>query len=119
MILFLLAAVATPAPPVVVSSLQTERLADACRGKDSDATESFCTGYILGAFDALSLSHQICPSPTGASTLDAVAATRKYLRTHRKQWNSAPTFLVRDALKVSFPCKPAAAPAKRKTRARK
>lgn len=108
MILLLLALAAAPVAatpaPVVVSSLQTEQLAEYCRGKDDDATASFCTGYILGAFDTLSMARQICPSPTQASTLKAIAATRKYLRTHRKQWASAPTFVVRDALQSTFPC---------------
>jgi hypothetical protein len=108
MILALIALIAAaPEAPVVVSSLETEQLAESCRGKDSDASQSFCTGYILGAFDTLSMARQICPSPTNASTLEAIAATRKYLRTNRKAWDAAPAFLVRDALKGAFPCKSA------------
>jgi hypothetical protein len=111
MILALIAMIAAPVEaPVVVSSLRTEQLADACRGEDSDSTPGFCTGYILGAFDTLSMSRQICPSATSASTLEAIAATRKYLRTHRKAWDSAPAFIVRDALKGAFPCKAASKP---------
>jgi DNA-binding LytR/AlgR family response regulator len=107
MILFLLAAAATtPPPPVVVSALQTDQLVERCRGKDADPAATFCTGYILGVFDALSASHEICVKPTQSSTIKAVAAARKYLRTHRKQWSSAPAFIVRDALRASFPCKP-------------
>jgi len=106
MILALIALMAAPTDaPVVVSSLRTEQLADACRGEDSESTPGFCTGYILGAFDTLSMARQICPSATSASTLEAIAATRKYLRTHRKAWDSAPAFIVRDALKGAFPCK--------------
>jgi hypothetical protein len=111
MILALIAMMAAPTEaPVVVSSLRTKQLADACRGEDSDSTPGFCTGYILGAFDTLSMSRQICPSATSASTLEAIAATRKYLRTHRKAWDSAPAFIVRDALKGAFPCKVASKP---------
>ena len=111
MILALIALMAAPTDaPVVVSSLRTEQLADACRGEDSESTPGFCTGYILGAFDTLSMARQICPSATSASTLEAIAATRKYLRTHRKAWDSAPAFLVRDALKGAFPCKVALKP---------
>ena len=76
-----------------------------CRGKDTDPTASFCTGYIMGEFDALSLARKICPSASGASTLGAVAAARKYIRTHREAWDSAPAFVVRTALQAAFPCK--------------
>lgn len=103
-ILFLFAAAATTPPPVVVSSLETKQLVENCRGKDTDPAATFCTGYILGVFDALSLSHEICVGPDQSSTIKAVAAARKYLRTHRKKWSNAPAFVVRDALRASFPC---------------
>ncbi len=117
MILFWLAAVAAaPAPtpartparadrPVVVSALTTEELIAQCRGKDADPAPSFCTGYILGAFDTLSMAREICPSATKGSTIDAVATTRKYLRTKGKKAKAAPIFVVRDALRRSFACK--------------
>ena len=101
----LLVSMFAAAPPVVVSSLQTAHFAEECRGKDDDPTASFCTGYIMGAFDTLSVARKICPAAKGASTLDAVAATRKYLRTHQEKWSSAPSFVVRDALQAAFPCK--------------
>lgn len=115
MILFWLAAVAAaPTPPrtparadlpVVVSALTTEDLIAQCRGKDADPAPSFCTGYILGAFDTLSMAREICPSATKGSTIDAVATTRKYLRTKGKKAKAAPIFVVRDALRRSFACK--------------
>ena len=117
MILLWLAAVAAaPAPtpartparadrPVVVSALTTEELIAQCRGKDADPAPSFCTGYILGAFDTLSMAREICPSATKGSTIDAVATTRKYLRTKGKKAKAAPIFVVRDALRRSFACK--------------
>ncbi len=121
MILFWLAAMAAapapaPAPartpartapdrPVVVSALTTEELIAQCRGKDADPAPSFCTGYILGAFDTLSMAREICPSATKGSTIDAVATTRKYLRTKGKKAKAAPIFVVRDALRRSFACK--------------
>jgi hypothetical protein len=106
MILLAMALMAAADAPVVVSSLQTEQLADQCRGKDADDSAGFCTGYILGAFDTLSMARQICPSAERASTLKAIAVTRKYIRTHRKAWSSAPAFVVRDALQGAFPCQP-------------
>ncbi|WP_353203585.1 Rap1a/Tai family immunity protein [Sphingomonas sp.] len=97
-------AAATPAP-VVVSALESEQLARACQGKDRDPRPNFCTGYILGVFDALSLTHEICPAPAKASTGEAIAAVRKALRSRPETWISAPSFIVRDALQKAFPCK--------------
>lgn len=104
MLAALMLAVAAPSP-VVVSALQSEQLARACSGKDDDTSASFCTGYILGVFDALSLAKQICPSAKKASTRQVVTAVRKALRRDPDHWSSAPSFLVRDALQQAFPCK--------------
>lgn len=99
-------ALAAAAPsPVVVSALESEQLARACSGKDDDTSASFCTGYILGVFDALSLTQEICPSAKKASTRQVVVAVRKALRRKPDRWSSAPSFVVRDALKQAFPCK--------------
>lgn len=92
-------------PPVVVSSLTTEQFVRQCEGKDADPTPSFCTGYIVAAFDTLSLSRQICPSPTRSSTTQAVAAARRYLRTRGRKTGAAPSFVIRDALRRAYPCK--------------
>ena len=105
LLMFAAAAPARVPAPVVVSALESEQLARACSGKDDDTSASFCTGYILGVFDALSLARQICPSAKKASTGPAIAAVRKALRTQPERWTSAPSFLVRDALKQAFPCK--------------
>lgn len=104
MIVVLLAALASAGTPVVVSSLTTEQLAGQCRGKEQDPASDFCTGYIIGAFDTLSATHQICPLPDRASTPEVVSVARRYIRTHRKRWDAAPSFVVRDALKAAFPC---------------
>ena len=97
-------ALASVKPPVVVSSLTTAQLVERCRGKDTDAAATFCTGYIIAAFDTLSMMRQICPSPARASTIRTVASVRKYLRVHVEKWDSAPTFVMRDALRGVFPC---------------
>lgn len=92
--------------PVVVSSVTTAQLLEFCSGKDADPTPNFCTGYIIAAFDTLSLSRQICPPQTRASNIEVVATTRKYLRKHAKATGTgAPSFVVRDALQEAFPCK--------------
>lgn len=103
--MLMLALLAAADRPVVVSALTTQQLIEHCRGKDTDPNPDFCTGYILGEFDTLSLSRQICPPPDGVSTIKAVAAARKYLRTHAKKASEAPSFVVRDALRRAFPCK--------------
>lgn len=114
MILLMIAALAASKAPVVVSALTTEQLVGDCRGKDTDPAATFCTGYIIGAFDTLSQSHQICPSPASASTLETVASVRRYLRTHDDEWTDAPSFVVRNALRVKFPCESSKAKRKRK-----
>ncbi|WP_156025078.1 Rap1a/Tai family immunity protein [Sphingomonas phyllosphaerae] len=91
--------------PVVVSSITTPQLVELCRGKDDDPTANFCTGYILAAFDALSLARQICPSPARASNMMVASTTRKYLRKRAKKSTVAPAFAVRTALREAFPCK--------------
>jgi hypothetical protein len=107
MILLMIAALAAADRPVVVSSLTTQQVLEFCRGKDDDPTADFCTGYILGEFDALSLSRDICPSPGRASNIKVVATVRKYLRARAKRTGTgAPSFVVRDALRDSYPCRP-------------
>ena len=92
--------------PVVVSSLTTQQMLEFCRGKDDDPTADVCTGYILGAFDALSMSREICPSPNRASNIEVAAAVRKYLHARAKKTGTgAPSFVVRDALRDAYPCK--------------
>lgn len=105
MILALALLAAAADRPVVVSALTTDQLVEQCRGKDNDPAPTFCTGYILAAFDTLSLARQICPSPTRSSNIEVMATARKYLRTRGKKATGAPSFVVRDALKRAFPCK--------------
>lgn len=105
MITLALALATAAVRPVVVSSLTTRQLVEQCRGKDSDPSPTFCTGYIIAEFDTLSLSHQICPTARGASTIQVISAARKYLRTKGKKSTDAPSFVVRTALRRAFPCK--------------
>jgi hypothetical protein len=106
MMMLMAALLAAADRPVVVSSVTTAQLLELCRGKDTDPTPNFCTGYIIAAFDTLSLSGQICPSQTRASNIEVVSSTRKYLRRRAKPTGTgAPSFVVRDALQQAFPCK--------------
>ncbi|MBJ6122362.1 Rap1a/Tai family immunity protein [Sphingomonas mollis] len=105
MMMFMLAMLAAADRPVVVSSLTTGQLVEYCRGKDTDPTSNFCTGYIIGVFDALSLSRQICPSTARSSNIEVAAVARKYLRKQAGKTSVAPSFVIRDALRRAFPCK--------------
>ncbi len=105
MMMFMLALLAAADRPVVVSSLTTGQLVEHCRGKDTDPTASFCTGYIIGVFDALSLSRQICPSTARSSNIEVAAVARKYLRKQAGKTSVAPSFVIRDALRRAFSCR--------------
>jgi hypothetical protein len=98
-------ATTTPLRTVVLSSVETGDFVKECDGKPTDLTGNFCVGYIMGAFDALSLNGRICVSGTGATTLSAVAGTRKYIADHPEQWSQGTIFIVRRALQSIFPCR--------------
>lgn len=98
------AAVETP-DQVVLSSTRMGRLAQACEGAATDLRESYCTGFILGAFDALSIAGAICPSAAEATTISAIAATRKYIADHPEEWSEPPIAIVMRALEKTFPCR--------------
>ena len=104
MMILMLAALAAADRPVVVSSLTTQKLAAQCQGADTDPAFTFCTGYILGEFDSLSLARQVCPTSALTSNIDVVAAARKYLHAHADKDTRAPSFVIRDALRAKFPC---------------
>jgi hypothetical protein len=88
MMMLMAALLAAADRPVVVSSVTTAQLLELCRGKDTDPTPNFCTGYIR------------------ASNIEVVSSTRKYLRRRAKPTGTgAPSFVVRDALQQAFPCK--------------
>jgi len=101
-----LAAAASAAHPdvVILSSVDTGSLVKQCEGTETDLSGTFCVGYIIGTYDALAMQHLVCAPGSGATTLAAVAATRKYLSDHPEQWSQAPTIIVRRALEASFPC---------------
>ena len=97
-------ATATKSFTFYASSLQTSRLIEVCNQPNEDLTEGMCTGYILGVWDGLSLSRELCPTPNNpVATLQAVAVTRKYLKDHPERWNESPVDLVYEALRTIFP----------------
>ena len=96
---------ATPARTAVLSSASTADFVSQCDGKATDLTSTFCTGYIMGAFDALTLDGKVCARSKEATTLAAIAGTRKYVADHPEQWSENPIFIVRRALEGIFPCR--------------
>ena len=97
-------AAASPSP-IVLTDIRGWELVRLCEGAPTDLTQTFCTGYILGAFDSMSLSRQICPILGGATTLQAVTVGRLYLQGHVSEWNNHPADLVRRAMLEAFPCR--------------
>lgn len=104
-LLILAAAANTPREAIVLSSVETGDFVKDCEGKPSDLTSNFCVGYIMGAYDALTVDHKGCAPTAKATTIAAVAATRKYLSDHPEQWSQATIFIVRRALQTVFPCR--------------
>lgn len=90
--------------PLVVSSLETGKFVTECMKRD-DLVWDPCVAYIMGVFDALSVSRAICPTLGDATTLQMVAVVRKYIRDNPESWNSSPLFLVKHPLSHAFPCR--------------
>lgn len=105
-LLFVLAAFSmTPAgAQTYLSTMTTADLVQACNRPRQELAMDFCTGYILGVYDALSLSREMCPRESSAATLQAVAIARKYLNDHPELWDRAPPYLLATAFKQAFPC---------------
>jgi len=89
---------------VILSSVETSDFVKQCEGAPTDLSGNFCVGYIMGAYDELALTRLICAPGSGATTLAAVAATRKYLSDHPEQWSQHTSAIVRRALQATFPC---------------
>lgn len=101
--LVLLAAQASNAAAVYVSSTTSFQLAQACEDSRGTLEADFCSGYILGAMDQLSATRSICPTGQ-AITGRALAVVRKYIADHPEAWGQHPLKLVEDGLRFAFPC---------------
>ena len=101
----LIAATASAEGPVLQSSINTPDLVEGCLadGRDLLAAD-FCTGYVLGTFDRLSATRQICPI-YGSATASAMGVAVKFLRDHPERWSEGPSFLLTDAFKKAYPCR--------------
>ena len=93
----------TPTP--TLSSVEAAEVVKACRSSRTSVAANFCNGYIIGVFDGLSLTRQVCAVGFGASTMSAVAASRKYLADHPNEWNQPAAILIEKALRSTFPCR--------------
>lgn len=89
---------------VVGSSITTTMLAMNCQGSRTLLDQDFCTGYITGAFDAMSAARIICPGE-GATTAQVLGVGRKFLSDHPELWNLHPYLVVQAALQAVFPCR--------------
>ena len=104
--LALFAAAVSAHGPARLSSVEATEVVKACQGAPtSTAAANFCNGYIIGVFDGLSLTRQVCAVGFGASTMSAVAASRKYLADHPNEWNQPAALLIEKALRSTFPCR--------------
>lgn len=101
---FLVAAVSSHGS-TALSVVEAAEVAKACRSAKTSNAANFCNGYIIGVFDGLSLNHQVCAVGFGATTMSAVAASRKYLADHPDEWNQPAAVLIEKALRATFPCR--------------
>jgi hypothetical protein len=89
--------------PIHLSTVTAPEVSEACGRPRDLLAGDFCAGYIVGVWDALSLSGAVC-GVEGFSTEQAVAVGRKYLGDHPERWNTPPVVLLRDAFTATFPC---------------
>ena len=86
------------------SSVGTWTVMESCR-RAGDPLRMDCAGYILGVFDQMQLSQQICASsnPDGL-TAQVVAVALKFLNDHPERWGQSPAVLIGESFKAAFPC---------------
>lgn len=89
----------------VVSGLKLDYLLQDCRNHEGITDDSLCGGYIGGAFDQLALSGEIC-LPENVHAHEIIEKGRIYLRQHTEIPKKHPAFLLKQAFKEAYPCKP-------------
>ena len=95
---------ATPVDGSYVATVATTaHLVQNCEQSTDDQIASYCSGYIMAAFDVLSQARLICPV-YGVSTKQVLAVAKKYLKDHPESWDTAPGYLLRTAFVQAFPC---------------
>jgi hypothetical protein len=95
---------ACEAQGIIVSTVTTAELVGICNRTNDPLNMDFCVGYILGAYDQMSLSRSICPRGGGSGTAQALAVARKFLNEHPERWHLHPSFLLADVFRGTFPC---------------
>jgi hypothetical protein len=95
------------AQPVIVSTIDSSKLVELCNKSSTEILNAdFCTGYILGVFDQLSIGRIICVPIGGTGrTYQALAIARKYLNDNPERWQIHPSVLIEAAFQAAFPCK--------------
>lgn len=89
--------------PYVLSTATTSVLATICREAKNPLGANFCTGYILAAFDRMSMSREICPSP-GVGVEQVMAVGRQFIETHPELWDRHPSYVLELAFGAAFGC---------------
>lgn len=105
MLLVLAAPTSADTPPKTawLSAANSTQLAEICRETDSPTRADYCTGYILAAYDQLSLAGAVCPKP-GSGTAQVSAIGRKAILDHPENWHRHPAAILRDRFREVFPC---------------
>lgn len=78
-------------------------LTKACGGNRGLLDGDLCAGYVLAAYDVLTVSRLLCVRP-GVSTEQVMAIGRKYLADHPEAWDLPPSVLLKAAFTAAFPC---------------
>lgn len=91
---------------VYLTSLSMAGLIQSCNvPPNQPLATTFCTGYIMGVADALSIAGEVCVPASDSATLQINALVRKHFNDHPESWHVHPVGLVREALVEKFPCK--------------
>jgi hypothetical protein len=89
--------------PYILSTATTAVLAAVCRESKNPLGANFCTGYILAAYDRMSMSRQICPRD-GITTEQVMAVGRQFLASHPELWDRHPSYVLELAFGAAFGC---------------
>jgi hypothetical protein len=89
---------------VIVSSMPTSAVVNSCRNA-GDVNRVDCSGYLMGVFDAMSLSRSICPPTTRGITGQAIAVALKYLNDNPQEWHHGPAYVIGQGFQAAFPCR--------------
>lgn len=103
--LWILAALAAQASGSVSLSTVTGGMIAAECAKSAGLILDTCASYVLGVADTLQIEGKTCHGSSDAWTIQTLTIVRRYIDAHPEEWDSAPAFLIREALVNAFPCR--------------